>query len=279
MCFRLATLGPPSASPISLQFSETDAIPESHALAQGVRGMHDGEGRMNRLILSAGGLVVLLLLAGAAGGAVQAGQAEPAGSETRNRYGFEFFEALEASRRGEAREALSYYEREAARLEGHGVQPETARAHAAVAFVALRLGAYQKVIRSGLRALELLKLEPPSEETLGRQLGIYSHVGQGYRRVGDLQEARRYFQEGLDLAQAAKKTQRVLFFSAVFSKSLAQVAAAEGDSPAVLRRGADAVQFMERYLAGLGAARAPGGRGDRWGRWGLVFSNRNRLTK
>ena len=52
-------------------------------------------------------------------------------------------------------------------LERRGAWLEAAKAHVAVVIVAQRLGAYQKGIRSGLRALELLKKEREALESRG----------------------------------------------------------------------------------------------------------------
>lgn len=124
------------------------------------------------------------------------------------RFGFEIEDAQEALQREAGREALSFYEREAKELEHRGAKLEAAKAHAAAAFVARRVGAYQKGIRSGLRALELLREERGTLETLTRQATVYNVVGHTYRLAGDLPEARRHFQDGLRLARELRDVRR-----------------------------------------------------------------------
>ncbi len=164
------------------------------------------------------------------------------------RYGFELADAIEAIQRGEAREALSYYERQAAELEQRGLGLEAAKAHGAVVYVAQRLGQYQKAIRAGLRALELLKPERQTDETLAKQLSLYSHVGLSYRGVGDLKEARRYLEEGLELTKGLGHENRRVLFSGVFWSHLAWLANSSRDYPQAVAHGTNAVQAFERFL-------------------------------
>ncbi|HEY7676728.1 MAG TPA: CHAT domain-containing tetratricopeptide repeat protein, partial [Candidatus Methylomirabilis sp.] len=175
------------------------------------------------------------------------------------RYGLEFLDVLEAIRRGEGPQALRYYEALAEKRERQGVRLEAAKAHSAVAFAASRLGAYQKAIRSGLRALELFRQGPPSEEILKRQLSVYSHLGTSYLHGGDRQEARRFLREGLDLTKTSSNPQRIAFYSGVFSSTLARATTLDGDSGGAVRHGEDAVGSLERYLGNL----PPGPRFDK----------------
>ena len=195
---------------------------------------------------------------GAASAALASGSPPGTAPPGGKRYGVEFLETLEAVKRGEGREALAYYEGLAERRERQGVPLEEAKAKSAVTFTASRLGAYQKAIRSGLRALELFKRGPQSEENLGRQLSVYSHLGVSYLGVGDLKEARRYYQEGLDLTKTSTNAQRIVFFSGVLASGLAWAANLEGDNRAALGHGEEAVQSLERFLANL----SPGPRFD-----------------
>jgi len=187
------------------------------------------------------------------------GPAPTAASGAGKRYGLEFLDVLEAIKRGEGHEALRYYEGLAEKRERQGVRVEAAKAHSAVAFAALRLGAYQKAIRSGLRAVELFRQGPPSEEILGRQLSVYSHLGISFLQGGDRQEARRFLQEGLDLAKTSTNPQRVAFYSGVFSSGLTWVATLGGDYGGAVRHGEEAVRSLERYLGNL----PPGPRFDK----------------
>jgi CHAT domain-containing protein len=165
------------------------------------------------------------------------------------RYGFDYEDTQEALQRGEGREALGFYEREARELERRGQRLEAAKAHAAAAFIAQPLGAYQRGIRSGLRALELLKLEHQTRETLTRQAVLYINTGHTYRMAGDLNEARRHFQEGLELSKGLRERGRILFWSGMFSRSLATLALSQGDLQRALRHGGESVKFLEDHLA------------------------------
>jgi len=174
--------------------------------------------------------------------------AAEAGPARGKAYGLEIRDVQEALERGEAREALAYYEREAPELERRGQSLEAAKAHGAIAFVALRLGAYQKGIRAGLRALELLKLEGPTEETVLTQLPVYNTLGHTYRQAGDLAEARRYFEGGLKLVKAIPQARRSLIWSAHLSRGLASVENSLGQYEPALQHGAEAVRALEDVL-------------------------------
>ena len=93
------------------------------------------------------GLFILLLVTGCAGGTAGTAPGDV------KAYGLELPDILEALQRGEGREALTYYEREAANLERQGARLEAVRAYHAAAQIALRLGAYQRGIE-GRRAPE-----------------------------------------------------------------------------------------------------------------------------
>lgn len=188
--------------------------------------------------------VATLLLAGCAAGT------EPGG---RKGYGLEPSDIREAIERGEGREALAYYERAAEEFERRGPKLEAAKAHAAVAQVANRIGAYQKGIRSGLRALELLKGEPQGQDIPLRQVRVYSDVGHCYRQVGDLKEARRYFEEGLELITSFAHLRASPTWSGNLSRGLASVAYSQHDYSAALQHGSEAVRVLEDQLrAGRG---------------------------
>jgi len=184
---------------------------------------------LSYLILLTG---AVLLLVGCASGTAPGGE---------RRYGLEVADAVDAVQRGEAREALAYYEREAADLERRGQGREAAKAYSAVALVSSRLGAYQKAIHSGLQALELLKPEPKTEGAVSIQVSVYSTIAHGYRRAGDLEEARRYFEQGLDLTKSFPRLRRSLTWSGNLLRGLASVAYAQGDYPGALKHGMEAV--------------------------------------
>jgi CHAT domain-containing protein/Tfp pilus assembly protein PilF len=203
--------------------------------------------------------MTLLLLAGCAAGPGPAASAAPA---PEKRYALEFPDAMEALQRGEGRQALAYYEWEAEVQERRGQRLEAAKAHSAVTFVAQRLGLYQRGIRSGLRALELLGLEPQADEVLRRTASVRNAVGFSYLQAGDLQEAERHFREGLESARAFTQAGPRRFFSAVCLRGLASVAWARRDYARAIQQGKEAASLLEDQLARLPPARFAGARAD-----------------
>ena len=90
-------------------------------------------------------------------------------------YGMELADVLRAVRQGRGREALAFYERAAEEAERGGSGLAIARAHRAVAYAAFYLAAYEKAIRSGLRASTMLVRGQATEtqvKTLGEQAGV-----------------------------------------------------------------------------------------------------------
>ena len=160
-------------------------------------------------------------------------------------------DAREAVQRGEARDALAYYEREAEELERRGPRLGAAKAHANVAMIARRLGAYQKGIRAGLRALELLKQEDQTDETVSMQLPVYHNLGNTYRQARDLAEARRYFEGGLELLKAIPERRRSPIWSANLLRGLASVENSQGDYQRALQHGGEAARALEGFLLHL----------------------------
>ncbi len=177
-----------------------------------------------------------------------AGCAAEAASGSGKGYGLELPSIQEAIERGEGREALAFYEREATALERSGRKLEAAKTLRAAAFVAPRVGAYQRGIRAALRGLELLKQEPQTQETVSLQVSVYASLGSAYRRVGDLREARRYLQEGLDLAKSFQSLRRSLIWIGSLSRNLAGVAYAQGDYTVALQQGMESIRFLEDRL-------------------------------
>ncbi|MBI2553050.1 MAG: CHAT domain-containing protein [Candidatus Rokubacteria bacterium] len=166
-------------------------------------------------------------------------------------YGFSHEAVNDAIRRGEGREAVAFSERQAGELEKGGLQLEAAQAHIAAMWGARTLGLYQKGIRAGLRALELLKREPPSDDVNNRIVNIHFTLGTIYRLAGDLQEGRRHHQEGTELSRSFTNARSRLFWSANFARGLADLAVAEGDFATAIRQGGESVQLLEKYLAAL----------------------------
>lgn len=75
------------------------------------------------------------------------------------RYALRVDAARAAIRDGEGRQALAAYQRLAAELEAKGAKSDAALAHSLASMAAVSVGGFQQGIRSGLRALELLKGE------------------------------------------------------------------------------------------------------------------------
>lgn len=166
-------------------------------------------------------------------------------------FGFSHEATHEALRRGEAREALAFYEREAKELEQRGNSLEASQAYTAAMWVARPLGMYQKAIRNGLHALELLKSEPPSDDVTYRRANIQFMVALTYQQAGDLSEARRTHQAGMELTREFEGGRPKLFWSALFTRGLGQSAAGQGDYIGAVRQGNEAIQLLQKYLAAL----------------------------
>ena len=166
-------------------------------------------------------------------------------------YGFSFEATQEAIQAGEGRPAMAFYEKEAADLERRGLRLEAAQAQIALVTTALRLGAYQRGIRAALRASELLKSEPPSDDVREKMVRARLNLGYLYRQVGDLQEARRHFEEGARLTPDFRSSTARLFWGGDFARGLATVAFSAGDFQETVRRGNEAIQLYEKYLAAL----------------------------
>ncbi|MBI2153592.1 MAG: CHAT domain-containing protein, partial [Candidatus Rokubacteria bacterium] len=166
------------------------------------------------------------------------------------RYGLEFFEALAAVQQGEAREALRHYERDADEFERRGMGLVAAKAHIAVAWIASRLGEFQKAIRAGLRAEQLLKRERQTEEAFGRLTDAYHIVAWSYMEAGDLTEARPHFEAGLESSKRFWGPTSS-FYSGLFSRGLATLAYFQEDFPRALQYGKAAVRFLETYRTQL----------------------------
>jgi CHAT domain-containing protein len=174
----------------------------------------------------------------------QAPAAEPAPGE----YALEGPQAIEAVNRGEGRQALAYYERAAAEAEKDGNQVRAARAWHAAAVVANRLGRYQKGIQSASRSIELFKKVNPRELTqgdLGTWGSSYSHLGAAYRVVGDLPQASKVLEEGLELARTRMSGRHGGQVEGFLLNNLAQVAFAQRDFQTALARNTQAAQFFE----------------------------------
>jgi tetratricopeptide (TPR) repeat protein len=203
------------------------------------------------------GALALLLVAGCAqtggwGAPTRGGRGRGSlGSGAVKGSGSEPPDAFEAIRRGEAREALDRFRREAAERERRGELFEAAQAQLAVLILARRLGRYQEAIGAGRRALDLLAKDPRGDEMRGRKLPIYSNLGASHAETGDTVRARRYFEDGLKLAGALPNEAQRLQFTGVFSEHLARLARASGDWALAVRYGEEAVRSLSGYLERL----------------------------
>lgn len=178
---------------------------------------------------------------------------EPAPAEklAPGEYPLDFDLVLEVIDHGEGRQALTYYERTAGLAEQQGNQALAARAWGAAAFVAGRLGLFQKAILSGTRSIALFRgaaeLGPGD---LGRRASVYAHLGVAYRAVGDLPQARQVLEEGLGFAET-QLSGRPGFAVGVLSNALAKVAYAQRDYETALARNSAAAQLFQDATARL----------------------------
>jgi CHAT domain-containing protein len=163
-------------------------------------------------------------------------------------------DAHEAIRRGQAREALDRYAHAAVELEGRGEWIEAASAHVVVLILARHLGRYQEAIGAGRRALALLEQQPDTDQVMRRRLTAYSNLGACFGDLGDSDQARRYWEDGLALSRGLPIESVRLQFIGVFSQHLAVVARLSGDQTLALRYGTEAVAALERSVDQLPAS-------------------------
>jgi CHAT domain-containing protein len=174
-------------------------------------------------------------------------------------YSLEFDRILDAVNRGEARQALAYYEGVAAQAEQRGDGKRAGQAAMAVALVTFRLGLYQKTIRSGSRAIELLRTTAPaSNETLTWVATVYANVGPAYRLVGDLAQARKVFEEGLAYVETQRSQPGAGFAEGYLERWLSYVDYDQGDYATALARASHGFEFFKD-----GATRLRSGAPDR----------------
>lgn len=171
-------------------------------------------------------------------------------------YGLDVQYASAAVARGEGREALAYYEAQAAQLEGGGAlsRGRAVKAHSFAALVATNIGAYQKGIRHGLRALELLETLPAYWETDLGKLQVHLWLGLTYLQVGDLDEARRRFETVLELAGRRSQYLESLWVAAELAMGrigLGAVAHRQGDYTNAVAEATSATLLMDEFLSRL----------------------------
>lgn len=203
---------------------------------------------MTPLLPTASLLLILFLATGCATGA------GPAGGR---RYGVESNDAFDAAARGEGNRALAYYEGLAAERDlGRTWQRvEAAKAYNAATIVARMLGVYQRAIRNGLRAMELVKTLPDSPEAFQLRMAVHSSLGFTYAQFGDFDEARRQFETMLEAAGG---------HSAIARIGLSTVAYLQGDYPTAIREG----------RAGVGMSTSGGRWASRGTAWALTVIGR-----
>jgi len=165
--------------------------------------------------------------------------------------------ALEAVNRGEGREALAYYEKTAAQSEQQGDQLRAARAWHAAGVVAVRLARYQKGIQASNRSIELYKAAGElTVPDIGTWASDYAQLGSAYRAVGDLAQAQKAYEEGLNLAKGRLSGRHEAQTEGYLLNGLATVAFARKDYQTALSYNTQAAQFFEGMHARLGP-RAP----------------------
>jgi len=176
------------------------------------------------------------------------GQRQPDQSSSSGpaEYSFAPPRVLEAINRGEGAQALESYERAAQGFEQQGNRLGAGRAWHAVAMVAIRLGRYQTAIRSATRSVDaykqLTRLAPFDQANLASS---YSHLGAGYRLVGDLPRARQVLEEGLAYVRGNLGGRRAGQSEGFLLNGLAQVAMAQRDYQSALAWSTQAAQFFE----------------------------------
>jgi CHAT domain-containing protein len=166
--------------------------------------------------------------------------------------------ALEALGRGEGPKALAYYERAAAEAEQKGDTLRAARAWHPAAFVAFRLGRYQKAIQAGTHGIDAFKRTTAtlSQQDLGAWASTYAQLGSAYRAVGDLAKARQTLEEGLEFSRTRLSGRHEGQAEGFLLNGLAMVAYAQQDYQTALARNTDAARFFEDAEKRL-SARAP----------------------
>jgi len=163
-------------------------------------------------------------------------------------YGSSVKDILDALQKGEGRQALDFYEREAAALERRGRSAAAVVAYTAATDMGWRLGAYQRALRSGHRALEILDGLAAAPASPTGRLGIYADLGITHMLVGDLRQARRFFEDGLALAPKFGSPYGTRFWAAFFLENLGRLDYMEGDYAGALKRSEEARGFLEAQL-------------------------------
>jgi CHAT domain-containing protein len=175
-------------------------------------------------------------------------QYAPPGGERWYGFGFEATQA--AVQQGEGRQAIAFYEKAAADFQRRGLRLEASEAYSAVMWTSQRVGAYQRGVRAGLRAVELLDAEQRNDNIRDKLASVRLNLGYLYRSAGDMDEARRHFEEGAKLTEGFG-TARARPWSAEFARGLATLALSTGDYPLAIRHARQAAELYEKSLAAL----------------------------
>jgi len=203
----------------------------------------------------AGVLLLILALTGTAGaqggrgggkGRQRSPEPAPARESADDEYPLNGAQVLEAINRGEATQALAYYERAAAQAEQQGNALRAARAWHAVSVVTLRQGRFQKAIQSASRSIQQFKAAGSlAQSDVGAWASAYSQLGSAYRAVGDLARAHSALEEGLELARNNLRGRHESQAEGQLLNGLAMVAYAKQDYQTALARNTQAAQFFE----------------------------------
>jgi CHAT domain-containing protein/tetratricopeptide (TPR) repeat protein len=122
-----------------------------------------------------------------------------------------------AVRRGEGRQALTYYEQTADALLATGDRNRALRALSAAMSMAWRTGELQHGLRIADRAVKLLA-EPPADVPPSLRSDVLDLIGSVHLHVGLIDDAEKYYKEGLAGASSSK------YWMATFHRQLGNTA-------------------------------------------------------
>lgn len=178
------------------------------------------------------------------------------------RYGLTPLDAIDAIRRGEAREALAYYAARGAELAlgDRESRIRAAKAYGAATYLAGLVGEYRKGIESGRRASEVLASFPSIREVVEQRAQLQLFLGHLYAWTGDFDEARARLQEVLALTtRFDQNTVYPVVYSAIAWFGLSGMAFLQSDYPAALERARTSLSLYEQVFARMGSTDpAPG---------------------
>ncbi|HSB40819.1 MAG TPA: CHAT domain-containing protein [Methylomirabilota bacterium] len=220
---------------------------------------------MGSRLRAAGALALVLALAATAAaqggrggkGRHRAPHPPPASEQSREEYPLVGPEVLDAIDRGEARQALAFYERAAAQAEQQGDALRAARAWHAISLVTVRQGRFQKAIQAAERSIGHFKTARGlTQADFGAWASAQSQLGSAYRAVGDLARARAALEGGLEVARNNLRGRHESHAEGYLLNGLAMIAYAQQDYRTAITRHTEALQFLEAAERRLGP-RAP----------------------